>query len=101
MVKHVILWQLKDELSLTEKAKVAEGIKTALEDLNGKIPGLIDLKIHKKDIATSNADVMLDSSFESEAALKGYSVHPLHVAAADGFVRPYTKNRVCIDFNDN
>jgi hypothetical protein len=41
---------------------------------------------------------MLDSSFTDEESLKGYAVHPEHVAVADGAVRPYTKTRVCIDY---
>ena len=41
---------------------------------------------------------MLDSSFADEEALKGYAVHPEHVAVADGKVRPFTKTRVCMDF---
>ena len=41
---------------------------------------------------------MLDSSFEDEASLKGYSVHPEHVAVADSKVRPYTARRVCMDY---
>lgn len=41
---------------------------------------------------------MLDSLFEDEASLKEYAVHPEHVAVADGKVRPYTKNRVCLDY---
>ncbi len=98
MVKHVILWQLKDELSEEEKENVKDGIKEGLESLQGKIPGLIDIKVNKKGLESSNADVMLDSTFEDEAALKGYAVHPEHVAVADGKVRPYTKNRVCLDF---
>ena len=40
MVKHVILWQLKDELSAEEKSAVKAGIKEGLENLSGKIPGL-------------------------------------------------------------
>lgn len=98
MVKHVILWQLKDELSDSEKAEVKTGIKTGLEALKGKIPGLIDIKVEINPLASSNADVMLDSSFESAEALKGYAVHPEHVAVADGKVRPYTKTRVCMDY---
>ena len=39
MVKHVILWQLKDELSAEEKSAVKAGIKEGLENLSGKIPG--------------------------------------------------------------
>lgn len=98
MVKHVILWQLKDELSDSEKAEIKTGIKTGLEALKGKIPGLVDIRVEINPLASSNADVMLDSVFESEEALKGYAVHPEHVAVADGKVRPYTKTRSCMDF---
>lgn len=97
MVKHVILWQLKDELSEVEKVEVKKGIKDGLEALKGKIPGLLDIKVEIEPLASSNADVMLDSCFESEEALKGYAVHPEHVAVADHKVRPYTKVRVCMD----
>lgn len=98
MVKHVILWQLKDELADREKTEVKEGIKSGLESLKGKIPGLIEIKVEIDPLGSSNADVMLDSAFESEEALRGYAVHPEHVAVADGKVRPYTKARVCMDF---
>ena len=98
MVKHIILWQLKDELVGEEKEKVKEGIKEGLERLQGKIPGLIDIKVNKDGLDSSNADLMLDSSFEDEVSLKGYAVHPEHVKVADGKVRPYTKNRVCLDY---
>ncbi len=98
MVKHVILWQLKDELSDSERAEVKAGIKAGLESLQGKIPGLADIKVETDPLASSNADVMLDSLFEDEEALKGYAVHPEHVAVADGRVRPYTKTRICMDF---
>ena len=98
MVKHVILWQLKDELSSEEKANVKNGIKEGLESLKGKIPGLVEIQVNTNGLASSNADVMLDSLFEDEASLKGYAVHPEHVAVADGKVRPYTKSRVCLDY---
>lgn len=98
MVKHVILWQLKDELVGAEKQAVKEEIKKGLEGLAGRIPGMIDIKVEINGLDTSTADVMLDSSFESAEALKNYSVHPEHVAVADGKVRPYTKVRSCLDF---
>ncbi len=98
MVKHIILWQLKDELSADEKKKIAEEIKQGLEGLAGKIEGLISIKVNINPLDTSNADVMLDSSFTDFAALKGYAVHPLHVAVADGKVRPFTATRVCMDY---
>ncbi len=98
MVKHVILWQLKDELSESEKVEVRKGIKENLEGLQGKIPGLVEIKVQVDCLASSNADVMLDSMFENEEALKGYAVHPEHVKVADNNVRPYTKTRVCMDY---
>lgn len=99
MVRHVILWTLKEEFSIEEKESIKANIKRELEALNGKIPGLIDIKIYTNGLASSkNADLMLDSSFENEEALKSYANHPDHVAAADGFVRPYTATRSCLDF---
>ncbi|MCQ2483385.1 MAG: Dabb family protein [Clostridia bacterium] len=98
MVKHVILWQLKEELSLEEKAAVKLGIKEGLEGLAGKIPGLIEIKVNIEPLASSNCDVMLDSSFVDEDSLKGYAVHPEHVAVANSKVRPFTANRVCMDY---
>ena len=98
MVKHVILWTLKDELTDEEKTYVKQGIKEGLEGLKGKVPGIVDIRVNINGLASSNADLMLDSTFESEEALKGYAVHPEHVAVADNKVRPYTKIRSCLDY---
>lgn len=98
MVRHVILWQLKDEISGSEKGIVKKGIKEGLEGLKGKIEGLVEIKVNENPLPSSNADVMLDSLFESADALKNYSTHPAHVEVANGKVRPYTKARTCMDF---
>lgn len=95
MVKHIILWKLKEEHNT---ADVKANIKRELEALSGKIPGLIEIKVETVGLASSNADVMLYSVFENEAALKGYAVHPAHVRVADTFVRPFTETRLCLDF---
>lgn len=99
MVKHIILWTLNPELSEEEKKTVKAGIKAGLESLVGQVPGLLDVMVHIDGrLPTSNADVMLDSTLESEEALKGYATHPAHVAVANGKVRPYTVQRSCLDF---
>ena len=90
--------QLKDELSNAEKAAVKAGIKEGLEGLAGKIPGLVEVHVNINGLPSSTADLMLDTTFESAEALKGYSVHPAHVAVADSKVRPYTKARFCLDY---
>ena len=98
MLKHVILWKLKDEYSQDKKAEIKNNIKTGLEGLLGKIPGLTEIKVHTDGLNSSTVDLMLDSTFENESALKAYAVHPAHVAVADTLVRPYTAVRSCFDF---
>lgn len=98
MVKHVILWQLKDTLAEEEKETVKAGIKAGLEGLKGIVPGLVDIHVQTEGLDSSNADVMLDAVLESEEALKGYASHPAHVKVADEKVRPYTKVRICMDY---
>ena len=98
MVKHVILWTLKEGYSDAEVAEIKAGIKEGLEGLQGQIPGLLEIHVVTEGLASSNADLMLDSSFESEDALKTYATHPKHVAVADGKVRPYTASRTCLDY---
>ena len=99
MVKHIILWKLRSELSEQEKREKAQAIKQGLEGLKGQVPGLLDIHVQIEGrLESSNADIMLDSTLESEEALKGYAVHPAHVALANGIVRPNTELRTCLDF---
>ena len=81
-----------------QKKEIKKDIKAGLEGLKGRIPGLVDIQVNIDGLASSNADLMLDSTFEDEASLKGYAVHPEHVAVADGKVRPYTAIRSCLDY---
>ena len=96
MVKHVILWSLKEEVA--NKDEVKAGIKEGLEGLKGVVPGLIDIKVITEGLTSSNMDLMLDSTLESEEALKGYAVHPAHLEVANTKVRPYTSVRSCFDY---
>lgn len=97
MVKHIILWKLKNEFNTAE---IKAGIKKGLEGLSGKIAGLVEIKVETENLASSNVDVMLYSVFEDEAALKGYAVHPEHLFVADTYVRPYTETRACFDYKE-
>jgi len=96
MVKHIILWKLKEAYNTPE---IKDNMKTNLEGLLGKVPGLLEMKIQIDSLPSSNADVMLYSVLENEQALKGYAIHPEHVKVADTFVRPYTETRLCLDFD--
>ena len=98
MVKHIILWNLKDEFDDAQKESIMKEIKLDLEGLQGKIEGLVDIKVQIEKINSSTADLMLDSTFVDEDALKHYSTHPEHVKVANEKVRPFTAVRSCLDF---
>ena len=99
MVKHIILWKLRSELTDAEKREKALAIKQGLESLKGQVPGLLDIHVQIDGrLETSNADIMLDSTLDSFDSLKGYAVHPAHVAVANGVVRPNTESRTCLDY---
>ena len=77
MVRHVILWKLKEELSPEEKQSIKKEIKAGLEGLVGKVPGLVEVTVNIDGrIDSSNCDLMLDSVLESPEALKIYAQHP-------------------------
>ena len=97
MVKHIIIWDLKDELSANEKADKKIEIKQGLEGLKGKIEGLVDIKVNIDFLESSNGDMMLDSTFVDENALKDYQINPEHLKVAK-IVRSSVCSRKCVDF---
>ena len=66
--------------------------------LAGALCLLLVFPLYTDGLPSSTVDLMLDTTFESAEALAGYSVHPEHVAVADGKVRPFTAVRSCMDF---
>ena len=98
MVKHVIIWKLKDGYSDEEISGIKKDIKEGLEGLKGHIPGLREIKVYTEPLKSSNCDLILDSEFENEESLAGYTDHPLHVEVAQNKVRPFVAQRNCIDY---
>ena len=96
MVKHMIIWKLKE--GLEDPSTKKQEIKEALEGLVGKIDGLIEMKIHINGMDCSSGDIMMDSTFESAEALAFYQNHPEHVAVASGIVIPAVEQRLSFDF---
>ncbi|MBR5539723.1 MAG: Dabb family protein [Clostridia bacterium] len=97
MVRHVIVWSFKDELSAEEKAAAAKKIKTELEALVGVVPGLKELTVITNPMDSSNVDLMLDSTIDTPENYDVYKVHPAHVAAAT-YVRSVVQSRSCMDY---
>ena len=98
MVKHMIIWKLKD--GIEDKKSVANKIKTALEGLNGKIEGLVEMKILTQKFDSSAGDIMMDSTFKDEDALIYYQNHPLHKEIANGLVRTSVQLRLSFDYQE-
>jgi len=98
MVKHIVLWRLKKELSPLEKQQAYERIKAGFEALPGRIPGLLKIEIGL-DVSQGpdSSDLILYSEFESRASVAAYEAHDLHNALAP-LVREVRIERRVADF---
>lgn len=99
MVKHIIIWNFKEDMPAAERAAAAEKIKSGLEGLIEKIDGLVEISVKTMPLKSSNGDLMLDSSFVDEDALIDYQQNPEHLKVAQ-FVRSVVGSRKCFDFED-
>jgi len=98
MIKHIILFRLKDEVGGASKAENIVKAKALVEGMNGKIPGLIKVELGIDYSATADSvDVALYSELESRAALEVYAQHPVHQAILP-FVRSIFEQRHLIDY---
>jgi len=98
MVHHMIMWNLKPELAEEEKVRLRAEMSRALLDLKGKVPGLLTCEVVEQTFPASSHEMALFTSFENEADLKTYAVHPDHVKVVDEYIRPYTCDRVKLDY---
>ena len=97
MVKHIVLFKLKDEVSAEKKAAVMHQIKEAIEALPAQISVIrkIDVGLNMNPGETWN--IALYSEFDSLEDVKYYATHPDHVAA--GKILAETKeSRACVDY---
>jgi len=92
MVKHIVLYTLKDGVNKADAVKL---IASCLEPLVGKIPGLLHMEIRQ---AFNGMDYALYSEFETRQALKDYAVHPLHLQAKEKFWN-LLDSRVAADYD--
>ena len=79
MVKHIVLYTLKEGVDKDDAVKL---IASVLEPLVGSIPGLLHLEIRR---AYNGMDYALYSEFETRQALTDYASHPLHLEAKGHF----------------
>ena len=98
MIKHIVIWTLHDEAEGRSKAENAQKAKTLLENLNGKIPGLIRLEVGIDLIGDGNCgDVCLYSELEHADDLPVYASHPEHVKCIP-FMQSIASSRSAMDY---
>ena len=82
MIKHIVMWKLKDNAEGRSRIDNALKLKQDLENLNGKVPGmlLLEVGIHVKDSKSDegDSDVILYSEFSDMQSLEDYYPHPAH-----------------------
>lgn len=97
MVKHIVMWKLKDEAHGNDKATNAQMIKESLEALDGKIDGLFKIEVGVDFLGEGNFDVALYTELLTKDALEAYQNHPLHQALLP-FIREAVSDRKAVDY---
>lgn len=98
MLKHIVMWKLKDVAEGRTKAENAKMMKSMLEGLKGKIAEIDHIEVGMNVIASEAAfDVALYSEFRDDKALVTYQEHPDHVKVAE-FVGKIKAERVVVDY---
>lgn len=98
MIKHIVMWRFKDTAHGNDRGTNALLAREKLEDLRGRIPGLLSIEVGLDFSATANsADVVLVCEFADLAALQRYQSHPLHQAVVP-FVAEAASERRLVDY---
>ena len=98
MLKHIVMWKLKDFAEGASKAENARKAKSLLEGLKKKIKGIktleVGININNSDIAW---DIVLYSEFENADDIKRYAEHPEHLKAGE-FISKIRLERAVVDY---
>jgi hypothetical protein len=98
MIKHIVMWQLKDHAEGADKATNAIKMKALLDACSDIVPGIVKLEVAIAQAGLeATYDVVLYSEFESAAALDAYQNHPQHLALKP-FVGAIRLARQCMDY---
>ncbi|MCG9881473.1 MAG: Dabb family protein [Bacteroidia bacterium] len=95
MIKHIVFWKLHEHANGMTKQENALAIKQKLEDLQGKIEGLLRIEVGIDFLGSAeSADLVLYSEFSSKEALDFYQAHPLHKAVMPFIAEARSERRV-------
>lgn len=98
MVRHIVMWTLKEEAEGQTARENGLKMKEILEALMGRIDGLQALTVSVDVVAADPAcHVVLCSDHDDAAALDHYQGHPEHQACV-AFVKKVADSRRVVDF---
>jgi heme-degrading monooxygenase HmoA len=98
MLKHIVMWKLKDHAEGADKAANAQEMKRRLDTCAGIVPGMRKFEVVVAQPGLeATYDVVLYSEFDDKAALDAYVVHPTHKAVAP-FIGAVRSERQCMDY---
>ncbi len=98
MVVHIVMWNFKEEIERERKPALIAAMEEHLCSLVGQVPGLLSTEFVSEPIPSSTHEIALVSTFEKPEDIAAYSGHPAHAAVADTYVRPFVRDRACLDF---
>lgn len=97
MVKHIVLFQLKDELTAQEKDEIFSQFKRGIETLPAQIPTIKQIFVGRNINPDEAWDICLNGDFETLEEVVAYGKNPLHLAVS-GALKPHLKGRSCVDY---
>ena len=97
MVKHIVLFKLKDEVPEAEKLVVMNKFKEAIEALPAVIPVIRKIEVGLNTNPGETWHIALYSEFDNLDDVKFYATHPLHVAAGKS-IAEVKEIRACVDY---
>jgi heme-degrading monooxygenase HmoA len=98
MVRHVVMWKLKEHAEGADRAANAAKMKAMLDSCAGIVPGIRRWQVAlAQPPLEATCDVMLVSDFEDRAALDAYQNHPRHLAMKP-FIAAVREQRHCMDY---
>ena len=97
MVKHIVLFKLKDEVSAEEKLVVMNKFKEAIEALPAKISVIRKIEVGLNMNPGESWHIALYSEFDNLDDVKFYATQPDHVAAGK-IIAEAKESRSCVDY---
>ncbi len=99
MIRHVVMFQFKEEAEGRTKAENVALIREMLDELPQKIGWIRSSMtgVNAPGAAGDNYDLVLLTDFDTLEDLERYQVHPDHQAVG-AQIRPLRLSRACVDF---